>query len=134
MTHNTQPQLTRFLGLLAVFFISALVGAAGGIGVTRVIQRFAFVNSIKPDATAQASAGKVLGEKDFHIAQTAPFFDCAKEPYASSPACRGEHPRLHITQATLPYFREKIATYYKADYQRLVNWVDSQFNTEELKP
>ncbi|MBI4359563.1 MAG: hypothetical protein HY564_00525, partial [Candidatus Jacksonbacteria bacterium] len=51
---------------------------------------------------------QVLGEKnapiaaDLAIAQTAPFFDCGKSPYSTSPACKGEHPRLHITQATLP--------------------------------
>ncbi|MEK7153779.1 MAG: hypothetical protein AAB834_07555, partial [Patescibacteria group bacterium] len=58
-------------------------------------------------------------------------FDCAKEPYAGRPACRGEHPRLHITQDTLPYFQQKIATYYLSEYQAFVNWVDTNFTVNE---
>ncbi|KKT46093.1 MAG: hypothetical protein UW39_C0031G0012, partial [Parcubacteria group bacterium GW2011_GWC2_44_17] len=73
----------------------------------------------------------MLGETDFKIAQTTSFFDCAKSPYNTSPACLGEHPRIHITQDTLPYFRNKIATYYKSEYQQFVNWVDTNFTVED---
>ena len=127
---NKRNDVARVFALLTLFFVSALVGVASGVGVTHVIKHFALVAPQNAETIAQASEGKVLGEKDFQIAQTAPFFDCAKEPYASSPACKGEHPRLHITQETIPYFREKIVTYYSAEYQSFVNWVDSQFNKD----
>ena len=63
-------------------------------------------------------------------AQTTPFFDCAKSPYSTSPACKGEHPRLHITKDTLPDFQARIAKDYLSEYQSFVNWVDSAFNTD----
>jgi uncharacterized repeat protein (TIGR01451 family) len=119
--------LTIILGLFAIFFISALVGAASGIGVTQAIKRFAFTNSIKTETIAQANFGSVLGEKEFRIAQSASFFDCAKAPYAASPACKSEHPRLHITKATLPDFRQKVTGDYKSDYQDFVSFVDAGF-------
>ena len=124
--------VARVFALLALFFVSALVGVASGVGVTHVVKRFAFTAPQNAETIAQASAGKVLGETDFQIAQTAPFFDCAKEPYASSAVCKGEHPRLHITKATLPAFQAKIATYYKSEYQTFVSWVDVNFSQDVL--
>jgi len=45
---------------------------------------------------------------------------------------RPDHPRLHITQETLPYLREKIKNYYLSEYQRFVSWVDADFDKDEV--
>ena len=127
---NKRNDVARVLGFLALFFVSALVGVAIGIVVTQAIKRFALVAPQNAETIAQASAGRVLGETDFHIAQTTPFFDCAKAPYSTSPACKGEHPRIHITKDTLPYFQNKVATDFKVEYQKFVTTIDSEFNVE----
>ncbi|MBI1923521.1 PKD domain-containing protein [Candidatus Poribacteria bacterium] len=62
-----------------------------------------------------------------------PYIAIGYTPNPNSPIGRGEHPRLHITQETLPDFRNKIAD-FKSEYQRFVNWVDAQFSTDELEP
>ncbi len=51
-------------------------------------------------------------------------------PNSDSPIGKGEHPRLHITQETLPYFRDKIKNYYKSEYQAFVGWVDNNFYSD----
>ena len=55
---------------------------------------------------------------------SANFFDCTKEPYASSPACKGEHPRLFLTNANIQPIRDKIASQFKAEYQSFINQAD----------
>src|SRR3989344_3296580 len=96
---------------LAVFFFIA----AGGIIFTGI---FLLIPHFKSSSFPASSVH----------AQTTSFFDCAKAPYNASPACKGEHPRLHITKDTLPQIKQKIQTYYMKEYQEYVSWADSVFD------
>ena len=78
---NKRNDVARVLGFLALFFVSALVGVASGVGVTHVVKRFAFTAPQNAETIAQASAGKVLGEKEFQIAQTPPLSLTAPKPH-----------------------------------------------------
>ena len=78
---NKRNDVARVLGFLALFFVSALVGVAIGIVVTQAIKRFALVAPQNAETIAQASAGKVLGEKEFQIAQTPPLSLTAPKPH-----------------------------------------------------
>ena len=54
-------------------------------------------------------------------------FSCADPQYASSPVCKGEHPRLHITKANLADFQARMAGDYKAVFQSNVTWAENNF-------
>ncbi len=43
-------------------------------------------------------------------------------PSPGSPLAKRSHPRLHITQETIPVVKQAIATHYLAQYQRYVDW------------
>ena len=57
-------------------------------------------------------------------------FGLAYTPPADSPLAKGEHPRLHITPATLPALRQKVMTDYKDEYQQFIRWVASNFDND----
>src|SRR3989338_3411056 len=57
-------------------------------------------------------------------------FGLAYTPPADSPLAKGEHPRLHITPATLPALRQKGMTDYKDEYQQFIRWVASNFDND----
>ena len=61
------------------------------------------------------------------------FFSCSLPKYKNSPVCKREHPRLHITKNTLSYYRNKIKNYYLQEYQKFVNFVDSNFEAGKHK-
>ncbi|MBI4359690.1 MAG: hypothetical protein HY564_01175, partial [Candidatus Jacksonbacteria bacterium] len=125
---NVQLEIACLFGFLAIFFVSALIGAASGIGVTRVIKSFAFTDQIKTETIGQASSGSVLGEKEFQIAQTASF-DCASPVYSGSPACKGEHPRMYLTKSNINGIRNKIQTVYRTEFQQFVTEADQKYTT-----
>ena len=56
-------------------------------------------------------------------------FASSYTPPAGSSLAKGEHPRLHLTQDKLPYFRDKIKNYYFDEYQGYVSWVDSYYGS-----
>jgi len=43
-------------------------------------------------------------------------------PQPGSPLANGSHPRLHITQESIPGIRNALANYYQAEFQEYVNW------------
>jgi len=59
-----------------------------------------------------------------------PYIAMGYTPAPGSPLAKNKHPRLHITEATLPDFQARITKDYRSEYQLFVNWVDSVFNTD----
>jgi hypothetical protein len=49
-------------------------------------------------------------------------------PQPNSPIAKGEHPRLFVTAAGVAAMRERIKTYYRADFQNYINDLDNFYN------
>ena len=101
-----QPKPITIISLAVLSLLTTIAG----IRYTNIIQK-------QGDAP--------LGAKQVEAAQTF-------TPDPNSPLGKGEHPRLHITQDTLPYFQEKVATDYKNEYQEFVDWVEENFDQDTL--
>jgi hypothetical protein len=55
-------------------------------------------------------------------------------PLPTSPIGRHEHPRIWLTQATLPNLRVKLSGPFRPEYQRFVSSLDSMFGAVETLP
>jgi len=51
-------------------------------------------------------------------------------PKPNSPLAKGEHPRMHITQSTLPMWRSVLAQYYTDKFQEYVDWAASMSDND----
>ncbi|KAA3613240.1 MAG: hypothetical protein D8M58_13115 [Calditrichaeota bacterium] len=46
----------------------------------------------------------------------------AIDPKDGSPLKNRSHPRMHLTEASIPQMRQILSTYFKSEYQEYVNW------------
>jgi len=69
--------------------------------------------------------------KNLFILFLIPLAAFAYTPQPGSPLANHSHPRLHLTQASLPEIRNILSSEYAADYQAHVTWAANQSTNNE---